>query len=199
MKAVNHLFILDSSGSMTSIKSQIIDLFNGQVGLIREKAKETGIPSFVSLVIFGGSGPDWMSTRLMLASPDDLALLTNETYDPAMGTPLYDAIGFGAKETEDALKYYFYSTDVIVNIFTDGEENASSSFSGNQISTLIKEYQEDYGWQFNYFGANHDVEKFARDHNIDVNRTFSYSSNNKGVMELSETVSLNTASYYINR
>jgi len=205
MKAVNHLFILDSSGSMMSIKSQVIDLFNGQMGLIREQVNKTGIPSFVSLIVFGEKGEcknDWFdcvtTTKLMLSSLKGLSFMTDESYQPYGNTALYDAIGKGIKETEDALKYYFYSTDVVINIFTDGAENSSKTYSGDQIATLIKETKEDYGWQFNYFGANHDVEKFAKDHNIDLDNTISYTANAVGVENVSETMSDMTASYYIN-
>jgi len=50
--------------------------------------------------------------------------------------------------------------NVLVTIFTDGEENASQEYSGELIKKLVEDLKTTR-WTFAYIGADHDVDKFA--------------------------------------
>ena len=47
-----------------------------------------------------------------------------------------------------------------MTIITDGYENASRTWSGSQIKSLVEELRQ-MGWTFTYIGADQDVEKVA--------------------------------------
>jgi len=68
-------------------------------------------------------------------------------------TALYDAIG----STIDVIKPYVKSGEkVLVNIYTDGQENSSRHFTADAINTLIKSLSE-VGWTFTFIGTAADV------------------------------------------
>jgi len=50
---------------------------------------------------------------------------------------------------------------VLVTIITDGQENDSKEYTGNQIHQLVNELKGQ-GWVFTYIGADHDVEEAAK-------------------------------------
>lgn len=49
---------------------------------------------------------------------------------------------------------------MLVTIITDGYENASLTWYGRQIKSLVQELRQ-MGWTFTYIGADQDVEKVA--------------------------------------
>ena len=63
---------------------------------------------------------------------------------------------------------------VLVTIITDGYENASRTWSGKQIKSLVQELRQ-MGWTFTYIGADQDVEKVAE--TIGVQNSLRFSAN----------------------
>ena len=63
---------------------------------------------------------------------------------------------------------------VLVTIITDGYENASRTWSGQQIKSLVQELRQ-MGWTFTYIGADQDVEKVAGE--IGVQNSLRFSAN----------------------
>src|SRR5690606_6914756 len=86
----------------------------------------------------------------------NLGLLDEETYQPGFSTPLYDAMGRGISRLKETMLTNA-TYNVFVTVITDGEENASKSFSGAKIKEMIEDLKEK-SWTFAYIGANHDVE-----------------------------------------
>lgn len=165
---VYNLIILDESGSMQSIKSATISGFNEVVQTIKEVEKQFPEQEhYVSLVTFNGMG---VKTLLDKRPVSHLYEIDAKEYMPQASTPLYDAIGFAAGELNN---YLSNQTDfnVLVTILTDGEENASREFNGNQVSQLINSLKPQ-GWTFTYIGANQDVEKVAASLNIENRMQF---------------------------
>lgn len=161
---VYNLIVLDESGSMQSIKNATISGFNEVVQTI--KGAERNFPEqehFVSLITFNGLG---IKTILDKQPVTALNELNANSYKPDASTPLYDAIGKGINALINYLPAQNGQYNVLVTILTDGEENASREFSGNQIKQLIDQLKEQ-GWTFTYIGANHDVEKAAASLSID--------------------------------
>lgn len=159
---VHNLIILDESGSMSSIKSQIISGFNELVQSI--KGIEGQFPEqehFISMVSFN----DINNKILHFVDPvGKLDAINDSTYIPASLTPLYDAMGFSISK----LKHYLEGKEhynVLVTILTDGEENASKEYTGVVIKKLVKDLKQQ-NWTFTYIGADHDVEAMASKMNI---------------------------------
>ena len=168
---VHNLIILDESGSMESIKTSVIQGFNEIVQTV--KGIETQFPDqehFISFISFNGLG---QKVHHFADSVKQLEQLNDGNYKPDASTPLYDALGFGFNK----LKQHLGDTtdyNVLVTIFTDGEENASKEFAGADIKKMIDELKLNR-WTFTYIGADHDVEQFAA--NISITNTLVFHKN----------------------
>jgi Mg-chelatase subunit ChlD len=154
---VHNLIILDESGSMERIKKPTIEGFNEIVQTI--KGVEQRFPEqqhFISLISFNGLG---RKTHLWKEPVSKLEQLDTLTYRPGASTPLYDAMGFGlSKLSAELLATDDYN--VLVTIFTDGEENTSEEYTGELIKKMVNDLKTKR-WTFTYIGTNHDVEQFA--------------------------------------
>ncbi len=175
---VYNLIILDESGSMDSIKRATISGFNEVVQTIQSIEKQYPEQQhFISFVTFNGAG---ITTHLDKQPIAEMKMLDNKTYNPNSSTPLYDAIGLSVLK----LKYDLASqkeVNVLVTILTDGEENASHEFHGQQIKNIIDE-QKTHGWTFTYIGANQDVESNAA--SISISNTLHFHASEAGMNEL---------------
>ena len=97
--------------------------------------------------------------------------ITEKDY-PLLGcTALYDAMGTTISELQQKLSH---DDRVLVTIITDGYENASRTWSGKQIKSLVEELRQ-MGWTFPSIGADQDVEKVAG--TIGVKNTLRFSAN----------------------
>lgn len=169
---VFNVIILDSSGSMSSIRHAAVDGFNETLAGIR-KAQENFAETqdhCVSLVTFCSCTTKHVYDKMPVA---DVQPLQEKDYQPCCGTPLYDAMGFTltsmrthVKEIEDAV--------VVVTIITDGMENSSKEYTGSSIKALVEQLRGE-GWSFTYMGANQDSIEVAMTLSIRNARNFAYS------------------------
>jgi hypothetical protein len=176
---VFHLIILDESGSMFSIREFILDAFNNLVLDTKSiAAKYPEQEHFVTLVTFNTLG---IRTYLYNAPLKEFEIITGQNYMPNSGTPLYDAMGHSIgklkNDLQNASEY-----NVLVNIFTDGLENASREYSGIDIRNLINDLKKTGKWTFTYTGADHDVEEMAKSMSISNHSYFVKSST--GIAEM---------------
>jgi len=175
---VHNLIILDESGSMSSIKSLIINGFNELVQSV--KGIEAQFPEqehIVSIISFN----DLNKKVLHFADPiNKLEAINDGSYNPASMTPLFDAMGFSISK----LKQYLEGKEnysVLVTILTDGEENASTEYSGLAIKNLVEELKLQ-NWTFTYIGADHDVEKMASQ--LSISNTMSFDKDDAGIKRM---------------
>ena len=146
-------FLLDRSGSMSSLSEDVIGGFNT---FVSEQAGESG-SAHLTLVQFDSDGPfDIVHDAVHIS---DISPLTTDIYQPRGLTPLLDAIGdlithadqrFKTRSQEDRP-----TEDQLIVIFSDGMENASSRYNRASVTELIRERQE-AGWEFVFMGANQD-------------------------------------------
>ncbi|RYY38457.1 MAG: VWA domain-containing protein [Chitinophagaceae bacterium] len=159
---VHNLIILDESGSMQSIRQPTLQGFNEIVQTI--KGVEAQFPDqqhFISLVSFNGLG---RKVHLWKAAVKDLNALNARTYCPDASTPLYDAMGISMARLSAELAGE-QNYNVLVTIFTDGEENASVEFSGEAVRKMVTQLKQ-LRWTFTYIGTDHDVTQVAINLNI---------------------------------
>ena len=133
---VHNLIILDESGSMESIKTTIIQGFNELVQTIQGIEKQFPEQEhFISFISFNGLGQKLLH---FIDPASKLKQIDDKTYKPDASTPLFDAMGFSINKLKQSLQG---QTDynVLVTILTDGDENASKEFSGNDIKKLVEE------------------------------------------------------------
>lgn len=163
---------------MSVIKSTIIQGFNELVQTIHGIEKQFPEQEhFVSFLTFNSLGK-----RLLhfMEPAGRLKQIDDKSYNPDASTPLYDAMGFGINKLKLALDGQS-DYNVLVTILTDGEENASIEFSGNDIKKLVEELKQN-NWTFTYIGTDHDVEKIA--FSLSITNTMVFEKNDDDIKSM---------------
>jgi len=163
--------ILDETGSMQHCKGAAIAGVNEYLKLLRHLST----PVRFTLTLFNSEKTD---VRHRAASIGDVPDLTEQTYQPADTTPLYDAIGrtltaAGREAPPESKK--------LCVILTDGLENASREYTRDGIAHMIKEYER-RGWTFVYLGADHDAWAAGRGLGISGDNTVQFCKRETGRM-----------------
>jgi len=151
------VFLLDRTGSMMRIRDDAIGGFNS---FLADQKKVPGAAR-LTLVQFDSQGPhEVVHDRIDLQGVPDL---TEDTYRPRSGTPLYDALAWTIDHIGGQLEAAEEDRPdtVIFAILTDGEENASVEYTKDACFKRVKDQQEKYSWKFIYLGANQDAMKEA--------------------------------------
>ena len=175
---VHNLIILDESGSMESIKQPVISGFNELVQTIQ--GVEQRFPEqahFISLVTFNTAG---RKTLLWKEPVAKLKPIDENSYQPGEATPLYDAMGDSINKLKNEL-YTAGAHNVLVTVFTDGEENASKEYSVFQIKKMVEELQK-HNWTFTYIGTDHDVNALAV--SISITNIMKFERNERSIKDM---------------
>lgn len=159
-------FLLDRSGSMQSIKT---DIEGGFDAFIADQLRNPG-ECTVTLAQFDNVY-DVVYTRTPLRDVPPLDL------QPRGSTALLDAIGrlvtdMGAEFA--ALPESQRPGTVIVAIMTDGMENSSREWTHAAVKALIEQQTKQYDWQFLYMGADQDAIEVGSSIGIDRERAVTY-------------------------
>lgn len=189
---VHNLIILDESGSMSSVFHPTINGFNSFIKNLKSTAAEFPDQEHkVSFVTFNTSGTKYIAENV---DPSFVKELNTNDYSPDGGTPLLDAIGVTAKRLRQKTEY-FKDIKVLVSIFTDGFENASTKFSGQDIRKLVA-FLEEHGWTFTYIGTDHDVTKASQ--HLNIKNMMSYEKNQAGMNKMFEEELRSRKQFYKN-
>lgn len=174
--------VLDESGSMQSCRHATITGFNEFVQ--GQAATSDAGAAYLTLVKFDAPK---ITTLYENMNVNQVPPLTHETYAPNGGTNLMDAIG----ETMTRINQFLTKLSVeerpgvLIQIITDGEENSSRTYSGDQIKTMVKSAETDGDWTFQFLGANVDAFKMGATFGMNAANTASYSTKNmKGTMDV---------------
>lgn len=160
-------FLLDRSGSMQSIKSDVVGGFDAF--LAEQRA---------------GEG----DCRVTLAQFDDQyevvyrAVPVSEVpplvLNPRNSTALLDSMG--KLITDTAAEVAALAEDdkpgsVIIAIMTDGLENSSREWSRPAIKSLVEQQTNEFGWEFLYMGADQDAVEVGKDLGVRAEQAVTYS------------------------
>jgi hypothetical protein len=147
---LTHLyFLLDRSGSMQSIKS---DIEGGFAAFIDEQRKGPG-ECLANLSQFDDVYEVVYADRpLADVPPLDLQPRNMTALHDAMGRLITDAGAKLAGLPEDQRP-----GTVIVAIMTDGLENASKEWNAPAIKALVEVQTQQFSWEFLYMGADQDA------------------------------------------
>lgn len=166
------LIILDRSGSMSSIRE---DMIGGLEQLIAAQAAEPGMLT-VDIVTFD----DQIERTHSFAQPGDVKV----ELVPRGGTALYDAVGWGLNgfgQSLAELPEHARPGTVLVTIVTDGEENSSTEYTPETIAKMITQQRDQYDWDISFLGANQDAVLEARKMGIDADDALTYAASGVGV------------------
>lgn len=151
---VHIVFILDRSGSMGSVQSDVIGGFNQ---FLKDQKAQPG-DCRMTLVQFDSQDP--FEVLQQATKIKEVPTLTSAIYQPRGGTPLLDAEGRAInlmKERELARSAAGKKKEAVLFVtYTDGLENASTEWTFEMLTAAKKE-REEAGWTFMYLGAGHDA------------------------------------------
>ena len=184
--------IMDESGSMASCRDATIAGFNE---FVQAQQHATGAgEAYLTLVKFDAPQIKRVYENMHVR---EVAPLSHATYSPNGGTNLMDAIGqtlnsinntLGSHKPEDR-------PGVLVVIITDGAENSSREFHGEQIKNMVKA-AEGADWTFTFLGANVDAFSMGSTFGMNASNSINYNTTSMGAtMDVlsKTTVSLRSA------
>jgi Mg-chelatase subunit ChlD len=150
-KATDVTIVLDRSGSMEAIRSDVVGAFNAFVHDQQQLPGECRL----TLVQFDDEYEVVCRARPMAEVLD----LNHDSFVPRGSTALLDAIGRTIRELDKRLVDEGgpdREARALVAILTDGLENASTDFKRDDVFRMIKE-RTDQGWAFLFLAANQDA------------------------------------------
>jgi ADP-ribosylglycohydrolase len=176
-------FLLDRSGSMSSLRGAVVEGFNAFVAEQRDGASAT---TRLTLAQFDSEDP----FEVVIDDQPIGTVRRLRRFEPRGMTPLYDAIGsiLDAAERPDA------DEDHLVVIFTDGLENASRRWSQAAIFDRIRAKKAE-GWTFVFMGANQDSYASGASMGVDGGSISNYAASPDGVRRASASLSRATRSW----
>ena len=178
--------ILDRTGSMESIREDVIGGFNAF--LARQQALPD--PASLTLVQFDSQDPYEV---LHAAEPiAGIPALTTERYVPRASTPLYDAMGRGILDLEARLAAMPDAErpgKVIFVVVTDGQENASREFDRSRVTALI-DAKKGLGWDFVFLSADIDAFLDADRMGVDAGSRIMFSKSRQGTERVWASLSM---------
>ncbi len=165
---LTHLYVLlDRSGSMQSIKSDIVGGFDA---FVAEQKAGTG-ECRMTLARFDNEYEQVFAERRIT----DVGPLVLE---PRGSTALLDSIGrlvVDAGVRLAAIPEHERPGTVVVAVMTDGFENASREWTHASIKALVDQQTSDYGWQFLYMGADQDAVEVGKGLGIAADHAMTWS------------------------
>ena len=185
-------FVLDRSGSMSSIRSDVIGGFNT---FLKE---QKGNPGKCLLTFIQFDTTDAYEIIHNAVDIKEVSPLTEETFAPRSGTPLYDAMGHAIADADiraEKLEREEKQAEKILFVtFTDGQENSSREYTKEMVFTAIKARKEE-GWTFVYLGANQDAYAESSKVGYSVQSTNNFDATPLGTVKAFRTPSSSTSSY----
>ncbi len=168
------VFILDKSGSMHGLEADTIGGFNS---VIEEQKKLEG-EVLVSTVLFSNES-ETVHDRVSIS---DIKPMTDKDYRTGGCTALLDAVG-GTIEHIEKIHKYIRSEDVpektMFVITTDGLENASRKFRGDQVRRMVEKKKEE-GWEFIFLASNIDAAEAANNLGVGAENSAQFDATSAG-------------------
>ena len=179
------VIVMDKSGSMGTSRDDVIGGFNTYIGDLK---KDESIDANLTFVLFDDNVHKLYSGK-KLSQVDNLC---TKSYNPNGGTALNDAVMEAIEDVDARVKGLKCSKkdkpQVLVIVFTDGQENGSRKYTADQVRNRRKEKEQD-GWVFIFMGADMDAWLAGGQYGMSVGNTMSIS---KGTI-------VQSASYLSNR
>lgn len=172
---VHIVFLLDRSGSMTSLREAAVAGLNSFLAHQRRLAPD----ATATVVLFAE-----VAQTVCVNTPLSEAHLELSDYVPGGRTALVDAVG----STIDlvGLRIARLAPDdrpgrVLFAILTDGEENASRGYTALDVQWRIRRQTEIYGWEFLFLGAPRSWSAQARELGIPLEDALPFAHTEDGI------------------
>lgn len=171
-EAMDLIFIMDRSGSMSGSEDDTIGGFNSFI----QKEIKKELNTRVTTILFDHQYEVLYERKPIHEVPE----LTDKEYWVRGSTALLDAIGRTINTLDKKI-----DNKTLVVIMTDGYENASREYTKEQIKNLIS----NHNWEFIYIGADIDSYAEARKFGFHESRIANYKKSREGIDNLYTSVS----------
>lgn len=151
------VLVLDSSGSMSSQKNDIIGGVNETIKVQRQSQPSENSTTNFNIVTFSDCVSIPQEHTL-----ESVPFLSDSSYCPSGSTALFDAMGL-------TMSRYNTESGVIMIVATDGEENSSSKYSYKQIVEMVKNLRENKNWNFIYLSE--DIDTFKQGESMGISQS----------------------------
>jgi len=190
------IFVIDRSGSMSSIRTDMIGGFNAFIKAQRKA-------NIGDCRVFAYQFDTEYTTIFENLDVNKVPELTEATYQPRGGTALYNSLGktindIGVKLA--ALPESERPEKVLVVTITDGEDNSvlsnvpeSFQYTSTKVKEMVKHQNENYKWDFAYIGANQDA--WAVGSSMGVSNNLNYVADSAGTAYAFDNLTKSTLSY----
>lgn len=185
------IFVIDRSGSMASIRDDMIGGFNTFIKTQRDA-------KLGDCKVFAYKFDNIYETMFEGIDLNDVPALDRTNYVPRDMTALYDAVAttidnIGTRLS--AMKEEDRPEKVLVITITDGEENASVKFNQMDVANRIKTQREQFNWDFAYIGANQDSWKVGSGMSYTAGTTMDYDATPAGTAYAFNRLCASTSNY----
>jgi hypothetical protein len=178
---VEIISILDRSGSMSHLRH---DTINGYNGFLNEQRTVPG-QARASLILFD----DKVDVLYEGVALQHLGALTTVHYEPCGTTAVYDAICTTIRRQRARIRQEGWADKVIVNIVTDDQDNASKEHTKAETRALRDEVEKEDGWIVRYDACGKQAELAGVDLGINPKYLRTFAGNAQGVADTYATMS----------
>ena len=186
-KKLYYRFVLDRSGSMSGVREETVNNINEQINVMKDVEAQTDVEIFLTVLLFderGTSSDDWFSYLYINKPIKEVQPITLDQYIPHGGTPLRDAIGKSVTDLQTELgdSLGHENVKVLITVYTDGQENASKTYSPKQIKSMVEHLSADGKFVFTFVGAGtlDAVTKVSKDLGVNASNTMAYKNDKQG-------------------
>ncbi|MDY7226435.1 vWA domain-containing protein [Hyalangium rubrum] len=189
---VNHIcFVVDRSGSMSSIKPQVVRVFNEQLKTVQRNAKSAGQETFFSTFMFHSKVD---APRHFAAPVARVPKLAAKDFKPTGLTALQDAVGTAITRLQKAKGAKDKNTSFLLIVITDGAENNSRHYK-TKLKGLIQQVQKTGRWSLAFLvppGNERSLTRFG----IPKGNVTSWDATVKGTKVMDEKLSAGLSTFY---
>lgn len=191
---LHHLIIVDKSASMGigMVCEETISGFNENLQTIKD-ADDPNVKQIVSIVLFDTN----LSEFCWKVDAENVEMFSADNYRPSGNTALYDAVGIYIKKLSDELKDKIEARDanVVVTIFTDGQNNASMKYDHANISSQIEELRKSRMWTVAFLGCDEKSLSEAMSAGVNIGNTMNYAAGAIGTRQALRSMSSSRGQY----
>lgn len=192
--------VIDESGSMDHLQSDVINVFNGLSQTIRENAKATDQETKVSLWTFQTNVKEVFNK----VDAENVGQLDHLTYRPGGLTALYDAVAKAINSFKLAPDANDENTSFLIIVITDGEENSSrlydrSNRGGERLAELMLEVQRTGRWSMVFQVPPGQRNRVISEFKIPSDNVREWEATRKGITETSQVTNSGIGTYYLSR
>ncbi len=168
--------IIDKSSSMMEIQREILQSLNDRIKAIKKLDKNSKTETLVELVMF-----NHRVKRLHTLTPaKEMKPLNREDYFVNGTTALYDALGSTLERFNLLLSNEIAkgTCKVVILVYTDGYENASRSYSQQDIKEMLRVANNTPGVEITMVGCDEETLTMAREMNFNMDNVVRTSKEN---------------------